>query len=164
MTNQELCKNCRSPKAPYHCGICQGCTCKKCTQFLTETFSYKTNVPEELKHPTYCMNCFDAEVAAPLHEYQQIMEKAKDIIIFRKEQSKITRLLKRKADPYRVEDCEDEDEAVMRMSFMAVEDNYNCLIDIALVSKKVVVGSHKKLIWSGSAVPINIDPDRVRHE
>jgi uncharacterized protein YbjQ (UPF0145 family) len=164
MSNLNLCKTCRTPKAPYTCGICQECTCKKCTQFLSETFSFSKVVPESLKHTTYCMNCFDDQVAGPLADYQHTMEAAKEIIIFRKEQSKVTRLLRRKADPYQVEDCEDEDEALMRMSFMAVKDKYNCLIDISLTPKKIVVGSHKKTIWSGTAVPITIDPRKVRGE
>jgi hypothetical protein len=110
------------------------------------------------------MNCFDDEVAAPLADYQDKLERAKEIIIFTKDKGKVTRLLKRKAEPYKVEDCEDQEEALMKMSFLAVEDNFNCLIDVTLTSRKIIVGSHKKAIWSGQAVPINIDPSKVRED
>jgi hypothetical protein len=160
----EVCKTCRTAKAPFQCGICQCSICKKCTQFLDETFQFRRQVPESLKHSSYCMNCFDDEVSAPLADYQDKLERAKEIIIFTKDRSKITRLLKRKADPYQVDECEDQEEALMKMSFLAVEDNYNCLIDVALKSRKIINGSHRKAIWSGEAVPINIDPNKLRDD
>lgn len=127
-----------------------------------ETFSFQKKVPDELKHSAYCMNCFDDKVAAPLAEYNDKMERAKDIILYTKEQTKLTRLLKRKNAPYKVEGCEDEHEAIMRMSFMAVEDRFNCLIDIEIQTKKIVSGSHKKTMFAATAVPINIIPGSIR--
>ena len=158
-----LCKTCRKPKAPYECGLCHEHTCKACTQFLFEDFqALRKGVPEILRHPNYCSICFDESVAAPLADYTEKMEKAKDIIIYSKEQSKLTRFLKRKTEPYKVEDCEDEEEALMKMSFYAVEDGFNCLIDVEFKTKKAVVGSHKKTIYAATAVPITIDPTTIR--
>ena len=127
-----------------------------------ENFSFQKKVPEELTHSAYCMHCFDEKVAAPLEAYNQKMEKAKDIILYSKEQTKLTRLLKRKNAPYKVEGCEDEQEAIMRMSFMAVEDKCNCLIDIEIQTKKIISGSHKKTVFGATAVPINIIPGSIR--
>lgn len=136
--------------------------CKGCTQFLSETFSFRKVVPPELAHPSYCMNCFDAHVAGPLSDYNDKMEKAKDIIIYGKDQGKLTRFLKRKADPYHVENCEDEEEVFLRMSYFAVEANFNCLIDVVTNRKTLSSGSHKKSCWSGTAVPVTIDPNEIR--
>ena len=163
MTDQILCKSCKKPKAPYVCGLCHEHTCKSCTQFMTENFSaMRTPVPEALKHSQYCMYCFDAEVAAPLGKYTETMEKAKDIILYSKEQTKLTRFIKYKAEPYKVEDCEDEEEAVMRMSFWAVEDGCNCLIHLQYDTKKRIIGSHKKTMFSATAIPVLIDPNSIR--
>ena len=157
-----FCKTCRKPKAPYTCGLCQEHVCKACAEFLDqESFAFLKKIPEELTHSAYCSNCFDDKVAAPLDDYNQTLEKARDIYIFTKDQTKQTRLLKRKEEPYFVENCEDEEEAIMRMSFMAVKSHFNAVIDIQLNSKKIIVGSHKKTIWSGTGVPITIDPNAV---
>jgi uncharacterized protein YbjQ (UPF0145 family) len=130
---------------------------------MTENFSaMRKKIPEDLKHSYYCINCFDDKVAAPLNEYTETMEKAKDIILYSKDQSKLTRLIKRKADPYKVEGCEDEQDAMMRMSFYAVEDGHNCLIDIQVQTKKLIVGSHKKTMFAASGVPVTIDPNAIR--
>lgn len=121
-----------------------------------------SKVPENLKHTTYCSPCFDEVVSAPLDEYNATMDKARDIIIYNKDQSKLTRFLKRKEAPYQVENCEDEEEALMRMSFKAAQSGFNCLIDVQFNTKKIIVGSHKKTIYSATAVPITIDPNEIR--
>jgi hypothetical protein len=158
-----LCITCRKPKANYTCGLCQACSCKSCTHFIGEdNFAFLKKVPADLKHLSYCSNCFDEKVSAPLNDYNDKYERAKDIIIYTKEESKLTRFLKRKAEVIRVDDCEDQQEALMKMSFEAVEGNYNALIDIEYKTKKVVLGSHKKTLWSASAVPINIEPGSIR--
>lgn len=158
------CNSCRSTQVEvnYQCGICREALCKKCSIFPREDFTYYKNIPEELSHASYCSVCFDHKVAAPTEEYLELIEKAKDIIIFSKNESKQTRLFSRKELPYTVENCLDEDDALKRMSFFAVEDNFNCLIDITFARKKIIVGSHKKFIWSGRAIPVNVDAKRLR--
>ncbi len=161
--NTETCSSCRKPKAPYVCGLCSQHTCKSCTNFLGEDyFSYLKKVPEELKHTNYCMACFNDKIAAVKDEYDATMEKAKDIIIYSKDQAKLTRLLKPKLPPYEVDNCEDEQEALMRMSFFAVQDNFNCLMTVQLKHSKIIDGSHKKTIWSAVGTPITIDPTKIR--
>lgn len=158
-----VCKSCRKPKANYNCGLCQDAVCKSCAHFLgDESFSYLRVIPEELTHTTYCSNCFDEKVSAPLNDYNETMERARDIIIFTKDQTKQTSWLKRKEDPYHVEDCADEQEAIMKMAFYAAQAKFNAIIDIKLNSKKIIVGSHKKSVWSGTSIPINLDPDKIR--
>jgi hypothetical protein len=90
------------------------------------------------------------------------MEKASEIIIFSKDETKKTGHLKRKELPYKVEDCEDKDEAILRLSFFAVEDGFNCLLDVHVTHRKIIVGSHKKTIFTATAIPIQIDHSEVR--
>jgi hypothetical protein len=158
------CASCRSHQVltDYQCGICKEALCKKCSIFPVENFSYYKAVPEKLTHPAYCSVCYDQEIAAPTQEYLEMVAKAKEIIVFSKSESKQTRLFSRKEFPYVVDNCLDEDDALQRMCFFAVENNFNCLIDISFAKKKIVVGSHKKFIWSGSAIPVNIDTKRIR--
>lgn len=163
MTN-ETCKTCKGPKAKYQCGICGECTCKKCTQFQTETFSYLLKVPETLTHTQYCSQCFEEHVAAPLHDYEQTVEEAKEIVVFSKEYTKQTRLLSRRADVLKVSDCEDETDALMRMSFQAVKLGYNALVDVEFKNKKVINGSHKRFIVDATSIPTIIDKNRDYHD
>jgi hypothetical protein len=157
-----VCKTCHKPKANYACGICEEPICKTCTEFLTETFSFLKKVPVELTHSSYCTVCFDQSVRAPLDAYNETMEAAKEIIIYSKEQSKLTRGLKRLEDPLKVENCEDEEEALMRMSFDAVKMNFNALIDVQFKTSKIIIGSHKKTMVSATAVPVTLDPTQIR--
>jgi hypothetical protein len=161
----ETCKTCRKPKANFHCGLCAEAVCKNCAEFLEETsFSFLTKVPKELTHTCYCPTCFDEKVSAPLAQYNGTLEKAREIMVFSKDQTKLTGHLKRKEEPYRVENCEDQEEALMRMSFYAVQGNFNTLLDVEYKSKKIIVGSHKKTIWDATAIPITIDPKEVRED
>ena len=158
-----VCKTCRKPKAPFNCGICEDTICKNCAQFVgAEKFNFLKVVPKELCHDTYCTNCYDDKVAGPLHDYEELMDKARDIIIYGKDQTTLTRFLKRKEIPYTVDNCIDRDEVVMRMAFFAAQEGFNTLIDVVVTSKKVDEGTYKKLVWSGSAVPITIDPTSIR--
>lgn len=163
-TSPVLCKTCKKPKAPYLCGLCEEYVCKSCAQFLgEEAFSFLPVVSEELKHACYCYNCYDDKIAAPLSAYNDTMEKARDIIIYGKDQARLTRFLKRKEDPYKVDGCIDSDEAVMKMAFMAAQQKFNCIIDVVVVSsKKHISGSATTSSWSATGVPITIDPNEIR--
>jgi len=90
------------------------------------------------------------------------MERAKEVIVFSKDETKKTGHLKRKEEPYLVEDCEDHDETILRLAFFAARDGFNCLLDVHVSNKKIIVGSHKKTIFSGRAIPITIDSNEVR--
>lgn len=150
----ENCCSCFSPKANLVCGACNQKVCKKCAHFQEEgKFSFLPTVPAELKHLVYCTQCFDSIVAAPLEEYEQTMEKAKQINVFFKEQGKESRLLSRRADPIEVKECDDREETLMRLAFLAAQQDFDAIIDVDLSSKKVRVGGYQTLVWSGSAVP-----------
>jgi hypothetical protein len=158
-----FCKTCKKPKANFSCGLCNEHVCKSCAHFIgEESFSFLKKIPTELTYNIYCTQCFDEKVGQPLAEYESTMKKAKEIIVFSKDETKKTGHLRRKELPYKVEDCEDEDETVMRLAFFAAQDGFNCLLDVHVTHRKIIVGSHKKTIFSGTAIPINMEPSRVR--
>ena len=161
--SDKLCLTCRKPKANYICGLCGDHSCKSCACFTSpEAFSFLPKVPKELTHSVYCSPCFDAKVAGPLQDYEDTLEKARDIMVFSKDETRKTGHLKRKEQPYTVTDVEDEQEAVMRLAFFAVKDGFNCLLDVQISHRKIIVGSHKKTVFSATATPITIAPDDVR--
>ncbi len=157
-----ICKTCKKPKANFVCGQCHEPVCKSCGQFMNDAFAFRRVVPKELSHPVYCGQCFDETVAAPLAEYEANLARARDMIVFTKAETKKTGHLKRKELPLTVTDCEDEIETVIRLAYFAVEDGHNCLLDVDVTHRKIIVGSHKKTIFSGSAIPTTIDPSAVR--
>lgn len=157
-----VCKTCRKPKANFQCGICQEHVCKSCAQFLNDSFSFLKKIPADLGHSTYCTNCFDEKVAGPLEAYNTTMEAAKEVMVFTKDQIKSTAHLKRREEPVTVEHCEDEQETMVRLAFFAAEKHFNCLLDVDISHRKIIVGSHKKTVFSGTAIPTTIDPKAVR--
>lgn len=160
---ESICKTCRKPKANYVCGICNEHTCKSCTHFLEEaTFSFLKKVPKELTFSSYCNQCFDEKVSGPLSLHEETMEKARNVMVFMKNQTKKTGHIKRKETPYIVEDCEDEQETIVRLAYYAAQDGFNCLLDVNITNKKIIVGSHKKTIFTGTAIPVTIDPSEIR--
>lgn len=161
--SEQICKTCFKPKANFECGICHEHMCKAHTQFINEdTFSFLRKIPQDLTHPTYCVNCYDDKVAGPLAEYEATMEQAKEVMMFTKDQTKLTGHLQRKEPLISIENCEDEQEAILRLAFIAAQDGFNCILDVNIKTKKIIVGSHKKTIFSATAIPITIDPKEVR--
>lgn len=118
-------------------------------------------VPAEISHTTYCPNCFDNTVAPALAQYNELMEQAKEVLIFSKSQTKETRLIPRKELPLKVVDCKDHDETILRLAFFAAQAGYNGLVDVHVTSEKVKNGSYQTLKWSGSGIPTYIDEKKL---
>lgn len=163
MSTSTICETCRKPKASHQCGLCQTSICKSCGHFVgEESFSFLKKIPSELSHTVYCNPCFNDKVSEPLSAYKTTMELAHEVIVFSKDETKKTGHIKRKEEPYRVEDCEDEDETVMRLAFFAAQDGFNCLLDVNITHRKIIVGSHKKTVFGGTAIPVTIEHKRIR--
>ena len=156
------CSSCFKPKANLICGICQDSICKKCTQFVDETsFSFLAKVPQDLSHTAYCETCFTQKVSPELIKYNEMMEQAKNIMVFMKAQFKETRLIKRLEDPINVVGCADYDETLLRLAFQAAQLNYNGIIDVDITSKKIRTGKYQTSIFSGTAIPANVREDKL---
>lgn len=160
--SQQTCACGQKSKSGLQCGICQSPTCKQCAHFLEEgQFSFLKQVPADLAHSVFCDSCYSEKVAPELRNYEELLEKAKEILVYMKSQAKETRLIKRLADPVRVVKCADYDEAILRMAFFAAQAGFNAIIDVDLKSEKVRDGSYQTTVWSGTGMPANVRVDQL---
>lgn len=160
-TNSGCCAICQSKKTPYNCGVCNDSLCKSCVQFLPETaFQFLTNRPSELSHSTYCTVCFDQHVSTPLANYETTLAQAQEILVFDKTQGKETRFVKRLEKPVSVEGV-DEQDVTMRLAFIAVEKNYNALVDVDIKAVKVRDGAYQTMAYSAKAIPANVNDRKL---
>lgn len=161
MSNPSCC-SCFKPKANLICGICQDTICKKCTQFVAEnSFSFLKKIPKDLTPTAFCETCYTQKVLPELNKYNEMMEQAKNILVFMKAQFKETRFVKRLEDPITIAECADYDEIILRLAFKAVELNFNGIIDVDITAKKVRTGNYQTSVFSATAIPANILEDRL---
>ena len=156
------CCTCQKPKANLVCEICQSPVCKYCAQFTDEeTISFLPQLPSELEHTTYCGPCYNNTVAPALEDYMQTMKAAKEILVFDKKQGKETRLIKRLEDPISVSNCADENEAILKLAFLAAQKKLNAIVDVDLSSEKIKNGSFRTTKWRGTAIPCYVKPEKL---
>ncbi len=156
------CLTCQSAKAALQCGLCLSSVCKSCARFLpSDAFAFQGNVPENLKCDTYCSSCFELVVVPKLDEYHQILERAKDVNVFFKAQSKESRFIRRVEKHIQVEDCSDRDEVVLKLAFIAALGGFNVILDVETTARKIHHGKWQSSIWSGRAIPALVDPKRL---
>ncbi len=167
MLKETVCSFCHQAKPTLknnlHCGVCQKIFCKDCLHFVeTSTFSFLKTIPELLTHETYCIPCHEQHFIPAKNEYDQKMEKAKQITLFFKKLAKSSPVLRRAKERVSVTKCPDRSEALMRLAFTAAELSFNSLIEIELTSEKNVVAGYKNLLWTASAHPADVAA--TRHE
>ncbi len=118
-------------------------------------------VPAELSKGTYCLHCFDATVLPKQKEYQDKLERAEDIYFLTKAYPGYVRVLKRHTKRVQVEACNDRRETILRMAFFAVELGFNAIIEADVKSQKTRNHGHQSSLWSGSAMPAQIDGEQL---
>jgi hypothetical protein len=161
MSAQE-CINCRKPTATLTCEACDEPVCKKCLEILdAETFTFLAKKPEHLTHTNYCSGCYDQLVAPELDSYNEILERAKQAFIFFKTQRKEIPLIKKSRETYRVLECPDRDETILRLAFFAARDGYNAVIDCEAVSEKVRHHAYQTSKWKGSGIGATVDGAKI---
>lgn len=153
------CCVCQKPKANLECASCHQSVCKSCAQFLyDDSFSFLPEGERKFAAGAYCSPCFDGEIAASLAEYEEILERARDVNVYMKNQSKETRLFKRTNEFLKVPSCEDREETLLRLAFLAARKGYNAIIDVDITSEKVIQsGGYQTSNWKGTAVAANLE-------
>lgn len=160
---ENSCGSCLKPSATLECGCCKDPVCKKCANFVeADYFSFLGKIPAELSHQVYCHRCYEDKVAPEMLRYEDAMERARNFPVFFTTQSKETRLIKRKEQALTVQNCADRDETLLRLAFLAAQGGFNALIDVELTSKKIKDGTYQTQIWSGTGVPVQADPKRLK--
>jgi hypothetical protein len=145
------------------CVACHDPVCKSCAQFLEENrFSFLSTVPEILQGGAFCPICFEAKVQPEIQAYEADLERAKDVIVFLKKQTKETRHVKRLEKPVVVEHCPDREETLLRLAFFAVKAGFNSMVDVEISSVKVRgSGNRQTSDWSGTGIPAHVDLSKI---
>jgi len=149
------CSFCNKKKTEIICDACEQATCKKCSYFIDEdTVEFLSLLPERLVHKTFCPECFHGQVGTEVEKFNAILDLAQNIDVFDKKQTKETRLMKRSEKPLLVNECDDRNETLMRLAFLAAQKGFNTLLDVDISSKRISAGgSRTKQLWSGRGIP-----------
>lgn len=163
MSDLKNCCVCQKPNGNLACTVCTEPICKKCAQFSNaENFSLSDEKPETLPIGTYCGSCYDSHVLERLNAYNDVAERARDIFIYYKAQSKENRFIRRKEKPMKVGNCDDRDEIILRLAYLAAKAGFNCLVDVEISSEKIINGGYQKSMWSAVGIPVNADLNRIQ--
>lgn len=125
------------------------------------TFSLMPVVPTSLQHSVYCLSCYKENVEEALANYQVLVEQAKEIMIFDRSQGKETRFIKRNEDLVKIKDCEDYDEAIMKLAYQALQCGCNAVVDVDIIAEKVRTGSYQTQKFHGSGRPAQVKTSQL---
>ncbi len=140
------------------CGICDQAICKKCVAILEKgSFPLLNPLPKELSHRTYCGTCYDEKVGPALEDFRRNLVRAKGVFVFYKNQGEETRLMRRSEKRLQVLDGVDRAETLLRLAFLAVNANFNALIDVEVFATKVRNKGYQTSKWQGSGIPTTVD-------
>ncbi len=154
--DKKTCESCFKEKTVLVCNDCESPSCKKCSCFIDEDeFEYPELLPERFRDQVFCPSCYNEHAAPVLADYRDILERAKVVDVYDKEQGSETGLIRRVEKPISIKDCDDREETLLRLAFYAAQKGFDTLVDVDITSKKIGKGTYKKLIWNGTAVPVD---------
>ena len=159
------CSVCRLPRASGECGACGAALCKACGQSPPPgSFELLPAIPPELAHRNYCPSCYDSRVEPALAGYGATLERARDVDFWPKSYRGAIPVLRKGRERVSVADRRDRSEVLLALGFRAAELGFNGLIDGEVSSRKVRNHGYQKMLWSGSALPCEIDRSRLPEE
>ena len=158
----ESCITCGKSKSLLCCEVCAATVCKHCAQLIDEdTFSFLETKTAAMHYSIFCTTCFDQNISAELEKYNQTMAAAKEVYVFYKTHSKVTRLIRRDEEPISIIDCDDKEEVILRLAFKAAQMGYNSLIQIEINSKKNRVNNYQSQVYTATGIPAQVDLSRL---
>ena len=160
----EECLSCRRPKASLHCELCEEPVCKDCVQRVSEeTFSFEFSeaLNDDLKKQWYCASCYASTVAPALEDYVQTMEASNGVFVFFTTQKARLPILQKALKPVKIAECRDRDELILRLAFQAVRQGMNSIVETEVTSKKVRNAGYQTSVWTGSALPAQVDAAKL---
>ncbi len=161
-STEQKCETCRSDDVTDACKLCENPICDDCILAPPlHTFSLLETIPEPLSHVVYCRFCYDEKVEPEVVRYAENLEKANESFIFFKTQRKEIPLIKKSKEIMRVVDCDDRDETILRMAFIAAEKGFNAVIDVEVQHQKIRNHQHHTHRWSGTGSPAMIDENKL---
>jgi hypothetical protein len=145
------------------CQFCDLALSKGEAQYVDETtFPFYKSLPEGVNLGTYCYSCYDRIVGPSLDIYNEKMEKAKNVNVFYFSQSKESRFVRRKERHIEVSNCEDKDDAILRLAFIAVEQGQNTLLDVEITTTKTRNGGWQSSHCGARAIPAIVDEVKLQ--
>lgn len=158
MSTSSSCVICNNPKANITCRECDSSVCKSCIEFVGDAlFEYDEYTDETSPVGHYCSSCYTTTIVPRLDVYNEIVERAKEVSVFSTEKSQESRLIKRTDVKLKIDECEDKEDLIMKLAYMAAKAGYNSIVDMDLVYTKTRDGSFKLANWSGTATAANLN-------
>lgn len=158
----KTCTHCQKPKADLLCGVCGQDVCKACREYIdTNSFSFMAKAPAQLTQGEYCPRCFGDVIEPARAAYEATMAQAGEIYYLSKAYPGWVHLKRKHTKRVVVENCDDRRECIMRLAFYAAEMGYNSIIEAEVESFKVRKNHRQTSLWKGSALPANIDGERL---
>ena len=139
------------------CVSCEVEVKKNLTEIIhDDTFAFLSN-PPSIPFGIYCIPCFEAKVRTHIDNYNDLLDKAKNVNLYYVAQSKESRFVRRKEKPIHISDARSREDAILLLAFRAVELGFNAIVDVELNSKKIRNGGWHYSVWDATAIPTNID-------
>ncbi|MBI2605182.1 MAG: hypothetical protein HYW49_03780 [Deltaproteobacteria bacterium] len=159
------CIFCHQPKAALSCGACLEPVCKGCVLRLDgEALRLRAEKPAALSHSAYCPICYDRHVSPALTEYETTLARAREACVWSRNYRGHIPVLKKARKQVEAKDFADKDELVLQLAFRASEMGFNALTDTEITSRKSRVNGYQKRLWSGSALPVLVDEEKLSRE
>lgn len=159
---EKLCETCRQPDPTQECKLCENSLCDDCVMSPPHgSFSMMEKIPADLSHTIYCRFCYDGKIEPEVLKYETLLSAAKEVFIFFKTQRKEVPLIRKMKVTMKVDSCEDRDETILRLAFMAAEQGLNAVIDTDVNYQKVRNEGYQKTKWSGSGVAAQVDENKL---
>ncbi len=164
--SETVCLSCRKRAGTYKCVSCENSVCKPCSESLGDPlFISLESIPTEQVAGRFCGTCFDRDLAPRLEAYRETLEAAKQVYIFFKTQRKHIPLIRKSKVLVKVDECPDRDETILRLAYFAAKEEYNAVVDVDVVGKKIrAAGSTKTANWKGSGYPAVVDGAKIARQ
>jgi hypothetical protein len=120
--------------------------------------------PADLKPGRFCGPCFNSKVQPALAAYNEVMKRAKDVIILDKPRRQALPILKTSKEPLQVAGCDDREETILRLAFLAAERGFNAVIKTNVDYKKIRNAGYQKMEWHGTGIPAVLDSGKFERQ
>lgn len=163
-----ICSTCRQSKSSlkkgYQCGLCLNALCKQCVCPLSkDAFTYLKEVPAELSHTVYCDLCYNSTVAPAMEIYLETLKRAENLYVFEKDTRHVP-LIMRSKHKIRVENCADRKDTILRLAFLAAQEEFNAVTGVEVVCEKIRMHGYQTSRWSATGYASRIDVLGLREQ
>lgn len=152
-----VCSACFKNKTALKCHECSELSCKSCSYFVDEyEFEHIAELSKDLTDKIFCPSCYNEKIAPQIEQYKEVLELARNINVYGKDQKSETGIIRRIEKTIYVKDCNDEKSTLMKLAFQAALKGFDTIVDVDLVSvKENRGGKYRAHIWNGSAIPVD---------